>query len=67
MREKYEPHKFRSAIGTTGRLSSWPSSSFITPPLNGCNVPSLVKPPSGKMHSSSPSASTARAWTKAAS
>jgi hypothetical protein len=40
---------------------------FITPPLNSPRLPSRVMPPSGKMHSSSPSSSTRRASAKARS
>ena len=57
-------------IGTTG--TSRPSARarsriFTMPPLNGCKVPSLVIPPSGKMASRSPARSTSAARSNAAS
>ena len=51
------PHMFFSAIGTTGTARR--SSIFSTPDLKGAMLPSLVNAPSGKMQTSSPSASTA--------
>ena len=50
-------HMLRSAIGTTG--TGRRARIFSTPDLNGAIPPSLVNAPSGKMHTSSPSASAA--------
>ena len=54
IRLKYEPHKFVNAIGITGTSSPSRlalSKIFMMPPLKGCNSPSLVMPPSGKIAS----------------
>ena len=63
------PHMLRSAIGTTG--TTWPRAAarsriFSTPDLNGAMSPSLVSAPSGKMQTSSPSASAASTASNAA-
>ncbi len=50
-------HMLRSAIGSTGTARR--SRIFSTPDLNLAMAPSLVNAPSGKMHTSSPSASAA--------
>ena len=55
-------HMPRRAIGTTGTgRPAWAARSriFSTPDLNGAMAPSLVNAPSGKMHTSSPSARVA--------
>ena len=61
-------HIPRSAIGTTGTgrpASAARSSTFSTPDLNGAMLPSRVSAPSGKMHTSSPSARVASISSKA--
>ena len=63
MREKLEPHRSSSATGTTGTGSR--SMMRAMPPRKGCSRPSRVMPPSGKMPSRSPSASTFEAASKA--
>ena len=56
-------HMPLSAIGTTGTARR--SRILSTPPLNGAMLPSLVNAPSGKMHTSWPSASAASTSSKA--